>query len=449
MSKLLLVAFSLLQAAGCAQHRTTPARGGAHRQCRAGDSGPRQRRRCQRQGALRRHPAHLCCHQRPPRGRAAARGTRRERQRAWIRSTRRRAVDMALVNGHSAVAIFLLQNGSQGADGALCSARSPATWRSSTPRSPPDCRGRRWRRRSLSPRAQSARRLCRVIKAALDARPRRAARPRRRCRSGDVSEIRGRLSRCGKRVDGHRHRRREGAHASDSGATAAAARAKGRGCLRHAPSSQTSARRSTTWRGTIDSMTIVQGPVVMTLARAESAPAPTAPSAAAPAPAPATARLRRTPAIDAGDQPRNWPSFRGDAASGNGDGQGAVTEWDVASGKNIKWKTPIPGIAQLESDCLGQSHLRDDGDQQGGRHDVPHRRVRRREAGGRSVTARVEDLLPRQGHRQSAVGARSRSRALRRRSGIPRAARRTRRRSPTAAASSPPSGRPACSWRGT
>ena len=32
-------------------------------------------------------------------------------------------------------------------------------------------------------------------------------------------------------------------------------------------------------------------------------------------------------------------------ASGNGDGQGAVTEWDVASGKNIKWKTPIPGIA--------------------------------------------------------------------------------------------------------
>ena len=32
-------------------------------------------------------------------------------------------------------------------------------------------------------------------------------------------------------------------------------------------------------------------------------------------------------------------------APGNGDGQRAVTEWDVASGKNIKWKTPIPGIA--------------------------------------------------------------------------------------------------------
>ena len=43
--------------------------------------------------------------------------------------------------------------------------------------------------------------------------------------------------------------------------------------------------------------------------------------------------------------PRNWPAFRGEGASGNGDGQRAVTEWDVASGKNIKWKTPIPGIA--------------------------------------------------------------------------------------------------------
>src|SRR5262249_5260324 len=42
---------------------------------------------------------------------------------------------------------------------------------------------------------------------------------------------------------------------------------------------------------------------------------------------------------------RNWPAFRGDGAAGNGDGQRAVTEWDVATGKNIKWKTPIPGIA--------------------------------------------------------------------------------------------------------
>ncbi|MCP3978617.1 MAG: PQQ-binding-like beta-propeller repeat protein [bacterium] len=40
-----------------------------------------------------------------------------------------------------------------------------------------------------------------------------------------------------------------------------------------------------------------------------------------------------------------WPSFRGTNASGIGDGQGAPTEWDVASGKNILWKTPVPGLA--------------------------------------------------------------------------------------------------------
>jgi outer membrane protein assembly factor BamB len=43
--------------------------------------------------------------------------------------------------------------------------------------------------------------------------------------------------------------------------------------------------------------------------------------------------------------PQNWPSFRGPGASGIADGQGAVLEWDVASGTNIRWKTPIPGIA--------------------------------------------------------------------------------------------------------
>ena len=53
----------------------------------------------------------------------------------------------------------------------------------------------------------------------------------------------------------------------------------------------------------------------------------------------AAARSRERPARATG------PSFRGDGSAGNGDGQRAVTEWDVASGKNIKWKTPIPGVA--------------------------------------------------------------------------------------------------------
>jgi outer membrane protein assembly factor BamB len=72
-------------------------------------------------------------------------------------------------------------------------------------------------------------------------------------------------------------------------------------------------------------------------------------AAAAPAtPAPA----ENKPAADAGaDKPaprgpaRPWPAFRGLNAEGNGDGQGAVTDWDLATKRNVRWATPIPGIS--------------------------------------------------------------------------------------------------------
>ena len=41
----------------------------------------------------------------------------------------------------------------------------------------------------------------------------------------------------------------------------------------------------------------------------------------------------------------SWPSFRGTGASGIADGQNLPDEWDVTTGKNILWKTPIPGLA--------------------------------------------------------------------------------------------------------
>ena len=63
-----------------------------------------------------------------------------------------------------------------------------------------------------------------------------------------------------------------------------------------------------------------------------------APDAAKPEGDPTSKPAPRTAA-------RPWPAFRGSNASGTADGQGAVSEWDVASGSNIKWKTPIPGIA--------------------------------------------------------------------------------------------------------
>src|SRR5438067_3245195 len=39
----------------------------------------------------------------------------------------------------------------------------------------------------------------------------------------------------------------------------------------------------------------------------------------------------------------NWPQFRGPAAGGSGAGSPPV-EWNGESGKNILWKTEIPGL---------------------------------------------------------------------------------------------------------
>jgi outer membrane protein assembly factor BamB len=42
--------------------------------------------------------------------------------------------------------------------------------------------------------------------------------------------------------------------------------------------------------------------------------------------------------------PVNWPQFRGPDASGVADGQNLPLTWDVQTGENVKWKTPIPGL---------------------------------------------------------------------------------------------------------
>lgn len=41
----------------------------------------------------------------------------------------------------------------------------------------------------------------------------------------------------------------------------------------------------------------------------------------------------------------SWPSFRGPSASGIADGQNLPDEWNPATGQNILWRTPIPGLA--------------------------------------------------------------------------------------------------------
>ena len=73
------------------------------------------------------------------------------------------------------------------------------------------------------------------------------------------------------------------------------------------------------------------------------APAPPAATATPPPAAPAATPADLKPA--ARTAARNWPGFRGENAAGNGDGQGAVVEWDVDTQQNIRWKTAIPGIS--------------------------------------------------------------------------------------------------------
>jgi outer membrane protein assembly factor BamB len=58
----------------------------------------------------------------------------------------------------------------------------------------------------------------------------------------------------------------------------------------------------------------------------------------------AIAEATATTAGPGGGAPRAWPSFRGERASGNGDGQTAPSTWDLASGRNVRFRTPIPGL---------------------------------------------------------------------------------------------------------
>ncbi len=77
-------------------------------------------------------------------------------------------------------------------------------------------------------------------------------------------------------------------------------------------------------------------------AASESDEAVAAAAVAEPAAEPATPA---PPAEVPAGEPRPWPRFRGAAAAGIGDGQGAPGRWDGESGHNVYWKTRVPGLA--------------------------------------------------------------------------------------------------------
>lgn len=61
--------------------------------------------------------------------------------------------------------------------------------------------------------------------------------------------------------------------------------------------------------------------------------------------------------LRADDKPGiHWPSFRGPSASGVAEGFKTPAAWDVASGKNVAWSTPIKGLG-LSSPVIWGDHI--------------------------------------------------------------------------------------------
>ena len=52
-------------------------------------------------------------------------------------------------------------------------------------------------------------------------------------------------------------------------------------------------------------------------------------------------------------QVANWPSFRGPFARGGGDGTPMPAQWNMTTGENIRWQTPIPGLAHASPIAWG------------------------------------------------------------------------------------------------
>jgi len=50
---------------------------------------------------------------------------------------------------------------------------------------------------------------------------------------------------------------------------------------------------------------------------------------------------------------QDWPSFRGPSASGVAEGYSTPAKWDLEQGKNIRWKTPVPGLAHSSPTIWG------------------------------------------------------------------------------------------------
>jgi hypothetical protein len=59
-------------------------------------------------------------------------------------------------------------------------------------------------------------------------------------------------------------------------------------------------------------------------------------------------------AASAPDSGTNWPSFRGPRAAGVAEGYPVPVEWNVPAGKNVLWRTSVPGLAHSSPVVWGE-----------------------------------------------------------------------------------------------
>ena len=99
--------------------------------------------------------------------------------------------------------------------------------------------------------------------------------------------------------------------------------------------------------GIIERLSIARGDAAVRYDREGYADATSPAALRAPAVTPrrSTATAASDPTVAPRSAPKPWPAFRGANASGSADGQGAVADWDVATGRNVRWKVRIPGLA--------------------------------------------------------------------------------------------------------
>ena len=53
----------------------------------------------------------------------------------------------------------------------------------------------------------------------------------------------------------------------------------------------------------------------------------------------------------------NWPQYRGPGARGVDESQALPTHWNVGTGENIRWQTPLSGLAHASPIVWGDASM--------------------------------------------------------------------------------------------